>query len=188
MRLVFLSLLLLMTAVRADEIETALQTALDAHKSGNSTAASQAMAEATRLMNAKLASGFADALPTAIGIWKAGKLETQTLEGAGGGTSLRRAYRHGDKEKGEERRANAVITVDSPVMEKVGSLLANPQIGALLGNKPLKVGSHSAVFIEKQGLIQFIVNKRFLVAVEGKKLKQSELLEIATGLKTEFLK
>jgi hypothetical protein len=190
MRAILLALLALCSTVAAvaDEIETALQAAMAAHKSGDLAATQKSVAEANRLLNEKAASGLGEALPKQIGIWAAGKLETQTLEGAGGGTSLRRAYRHGAKEKGEERRGTVVITVDSPLMEKVGSFLANPQIGALLGAKPVKVGSHPAVHIEKQGLIQFIVNKRYLVAIEGKKLKSSELMEIASGVKTEVLK
>lgn len=180
--------LLLASAATADEIEDALNAALTAHKAGDLKATTTAVQKAVGFLQTKAAAGLSAALPSEIGIWKAGKLESQSLEGAGGGHSLRRSYRHGDKDKGEERRGTVVITVDSPLLEKVTSFLTNPEIGALLGAKPVSVGSHKAVYIEKQGILQFIVNQRFLVAVEGKKLKKEELLIIAQGIKTEVLK
>ena len=179
---------LLLATARADEIEDALTAALTAHKGGDLKATTAAVQKAVGLLQTKAAAGLSAALPSEIGIWKAGKLESQSLEGAGGGHSLRRSYRHGDKDKGEERRGTVVITVDSPLLEKVTSFLTNPEIGALLGAKPVTVGTHKAVHIEKQGILQFIVNQRFLVAVEGKKLKKEELLVIAQGILTEHLK
>jgi hypothetical protein len=182
------ALLLTPMIAAADEIEDALNAALTAHKGGDLKATTAAVQKAVGLLQTKAAAGLSAALPSEIGIWKAGKLESQSLEGAGGGHSLRRSYRHGEKDKGEERRGTVVVTVDSPLLEKVASFLTNPEIGALLGAKPVTVGKHKAVHIEKQGIIQFIVNQRFLVAVEGKKLKKEELLEIAQGVLTEHLK
>jgi hypothetical protein len=170
---------------RADEIEDALKAALAAHQSGKTAEAAAAIKKANDLLAEKAVAGLGEALPKAIGEWTAGKLESQSLSSAGGGHSFSRSYKQGSKEAGNEKRGTAVVTVDSPLLQKVGSFLSNPQIGALLGAKPLKVGPHSAIHIEKQGLIQFIVKERYLVAIEGKKLKKDELVEIAAGIKTE---
>jgi hypothetical protein len=180
--------LLMLTVVRADEIADALTAATEAHKKGDLAATTAAVKKVSSLLQAQAVAGLGAALPDSIGAWRGGKIETQSLEGAGGGHSLRRNYRQGDKDKGTERRATVILTVDSAVLGKVGSLLTKPEISALLGAKPLAIGPHKAVYMEKQGTLQFIVEERFLLAVEGKKLKQEEVLEVARGLKTELLK
>jgi hypothetical protein len=172
----------------ADEIEDGLTAALQAHKAGKVDDTVKAVQEVQKLLAAKAVLGLKDALPDMIGDWKGGKLEQQSLEGAGGGMSLRRSYKRGDKEKGNEQRASVVMSVDSPLMEKIGGALAKPQIAALLGMKSVPVGEHTAVYMEKQGLVQWVVKGRFLIAVEGKKLKQAELLQVAAGIKTDLLK
>jgi hypothetical protein len=183
-----MSMVILTLPVRGDEIEDGLKAALAAHQAKNEAETVLAVQRVQRLLGARATVGLQGALPEMIGEWRGGKVEVQTLEGAGGGSSLRRSYKRGDKASKNERRATVVLSVDSPLMEKVGSVLSNPQIGALLGVKTVMVGQLRGTYIEKQGLLQLVVKERFLIAVEGKKLKLEELQEVAAGLKLEMLK
>ena len=174
--------------VRADEVEDALSAALKAYKEGKTAEASSAVKTAQSLLNAKAGLTVAAALPDMIGDWKGSKVESKSLDGIGGGQAVERIYRKGSKEKGNEKKATVAITVDSPLMSQVMSFLSNPALGSLLGAKQQKIGEIDAMLLPKQGLLQMIVAKRYLVAVQAKKLSESDLTELAKGVNVEALK
>ena len=44
------------------------------------------------------------------------------------------------------------------------------------------------MYIGKEGLLQFAVDQRYVVVIQGKKLSEEEILEIASGVKIDVLK
>jgi hypothetical protein len=174
--------------VRADDVEDALNTALRAYKEGKTAEAGSAIQTAQKLINAKAGLSLAAALPDMIGQWKGGKIDSKSLDGIGGGQALERSYRQGSKEKNNEKKATVTITADSPLMNQVMGFLANPALGSLLGARSAKIGDLDAMLLPKQGLLQMIVAKRYLVAVQAKKLSEPDLIQIASGVKVDVLK
>ena len=126
---------------------------------------------------------MAAALPEMIGEWKGGKVETQSLGNAGGGTTVSRTYR-----KGDEKKILASIAADSPLLGQINTFLKAPALGKLLGAKPRQVAGYTAMFFSKEGILQFAINEHYAVIIQGKKLGEDDILEIAQGVNTELLK
>ena len=178
--------LLVIGGSRADEIEDALNAAIKAHKENKDVEALTAIQNAQRLLNEKAGLSISAALPKELGEWTRGKIETQAIPSAGG-TATTCSYRKGDKEKGTEKRATVTITADSPMLNQLSAFLKAPAIGQLLGQKPKQIGAYQGMMIAKEGIIQFAVSERYMVVVQGKKLGEEELTEIAKGVKTDVL-
>ncbi len=174
--------------VHADQVEDGIGSALKSYKEGKPADAAVALQDVLKLLNEKTGGALAAALPDHIGGWRGGKVETQSLGGTGGGSTTSRTYRQGSKDKGDEKKISVSIASDSPLLGTISTFLKAPALGQLLGAKPKDVGSYPAMFISKEGILQFAVNQRYVVLIQGKKLSESEIMEIANGLKLEILK
>ncbi len=170
-------------ALRADEVEDSIAAALKAYQSGKPAEASNALQKALKVLSEKGGGAVAAALPEMIGEWKVGKIETQSLGNAGGGTTVSRTYR-----KGDEKKILASIAADSPLLGQINTFLKAPALGKLLGAKPRQVGPFTAMYFSKEGILQFAVSERFAVIIQGKKLGEDDILEVAQGVNTELLK
>lgn len=181
LRLIILIAALFPLNLRADEIEDALHAALNFYREGKLNEAAAQLDTATKALNAKQGLTVAAVLPDEINGWKGGKIDTGSLASLGGGQTIERSYRKGDK------KAVISIVADSPALNQISAFIANPAIGSLLGMKAKKVGGITAMMQPKEGLLQFAVNERHLVAVQGKKLTENELAELAAGVKVDLL-
>ncbi len=168
--------------LRADDIESAITSALKLYKEGKIDDAAAGLQNALGLLNDKRGPAISSALPDEIKGWKGGKVESTSLAGLGGGNTVERSYKKDDK------KATISIAVDSPTLTQVAGFLANPALGGLLGIKQKKVGDLTAMLHAKEGLLQMVVNNRFLVQIQAKKLSEDELAELAGGVKVEMLK
>lgn len=185
MRLIPLTLLVLGTislTARADEIEDKINAALKLYQEGKLAEASAELQSAQNTLTEKRGSGLSSALPDMIQEWKAGKLEAASLAALGGGSSVERQYKKGDK------KATVSIASDSPLLSQVAGFLTNPALGGLLGLKTKTIGDLTAVIHAKEGLLQMVVNNRFLVQIQGKKVTEDELTILASGVKVDLLK
>jgi hypothetical protein len=54
--------------------------------------------------------------------------------------------------------------------------------------KMKKVGNQTVTLQKDQGMGQIVVDNRFLVQIQGSKLKEADVLELAAGVKTDVLK
>lgn len=180
--LITLIALLCPAVVRADEIEDAINAALKLYKEGKLDEAAVQLDAATKSLDAKQGLTVAAVLPDDIAGWKGGKTDTSSLAALGGGQTIERSYRKGEK------KAVISIVAGSPTLNQVSAFLANPAIGGLLGMKAKKVGDVNAMVQPKEGLLQFAVNERYLVAVQGRKLTENELAELAAGVNIDLLK
>jgi hypothetical protein len=171
----------------ADEIEDALKAALSAHQQGKTADVQTALRRAQELMAAKETTGLQAVLPPQIADWKGGKIETQSLESAG--TVLRRNYKKGSKELGDEKKGTVLLTLDSPAVDKLTGFLSKPELAALLGNEAVTLPNGiQGIYNKKVGLMQFLLKKKQMLAIEGKKLKKDELLTLAKGVNYAALK
>lgn len=182
LRVAFALLALAPVALCADEIEDALASALKFYKEGKLSEANTGLQTAVSLLNEKRGLSLSSVLPDDIKGWKGGKVETTSLAALGGGNTVERGY------KKDEKKATVSIAADSPLLSQVSGLLSNPALGGLLGIKQKKVGDLTAMLHAKEGLLQMVVNNRFLVQIQGKKLSEDELADLAAGVKVEVLK
>ena len=181
-RLALAILALAPVALRADEIEDALNSALKFYKEGKLSEANTGLQTAVNLLNEKRGASLSSVLPDEIKGWKGGKVESASLAALGGGNTIERGYRK------DEKKATVSIAADSPLLSQVSSFLSNPALGGLLGIKQKKVGDLTAMIHAKEGLLQMVVNNRFLIQIQGKKLTEEELAELAGGVKVDLLK
>jgi hypothetical protein len=182
LRLALAVLALSPVALRADEIEDAINSALKLYKEGKLSEATTGLQNAVNLLGEKRGTSLSSALPDEIKGWKGGKIESASLAALGGGNTIERDYRK------DEKKATVSIAADSPMLSQVSSFLSNPALGGLLGIKQKKVGDLTAMVHAKEGLLQMVVNNRFLVQIQGKKLTEEELADLAGGVKVEVLK
>ena len=176
------------SAVHADEIEDGIDSALKLYKEGKPADSASALQKVLKLLGEKTGGAISSALPEQIGAWHGGKISTQSLGGKGGGTTTSRSYSLGAKDKDDERKATVSIAADSPLLGQISTFLKAPALGKLLGAKPREVGPYTAMYIGKEGILQFAVNARYAVIIQGRKLGEDDLIEIARGLNTEALK
>lgn len=165
----------------ADEVEDAISAALKHYKEGHLTEAGTALQSAQNLLTEKRGLSLSSVLPDDIKGWKGGKVEAASLAALGGGNTIERSYRKGEK------KATISIAMDSPTLTQVSSFLSNPALGGLLGIKQRKVGELTAMMHPKEGLLQMVVSKHYLVQIQGKKLAEDELAELAGGVKVDVL-
>lgn len=168
--------------LHADEIEDAISQALKHYKDGKLTEANASLQSAITRLNDKRGMSLSAVLPDQISGWKGGKVESTSLAALGGGNTVERTYRK------DEKKATISVAADSKLLGQVSNFLANPALGGLLGIKQKKVGDLTAMVHPKEGLLQLAVSERFLVQVQGKKLGEDDLAELAGGVKVDVLK
>jgi len=167
----------------ADEVEDSIKEALKLYKEGKLTEASTSLQIAVSAISDKKGGSVASALPDQIGKWKGGKAEnSNSLAMLGGGTTAERKYTQGD------RTASITIVADSPMIGQVVGLMANPTIAGLAGFKIKKIGGHTLTVQKDQGMGQLVVDNRFLIQISGSDLSEDEVVELATGVKSDVLK
>jgi hypothetical protein len=182
------ALTLLLAQAHADPVEDAIKAALSSYKAGKNTEAVDQLKKASDLINEKAGNTLTTALPKTIGGWNGGKITTKTLSEIGGGQGAERNYRKGDKEDPKSLTATVSIISGSPAMTQISGFLSNPALGVLIGAKSQQVGSATALVIPKEGLLQMVVQDKFVVAVRGKKLSETQLAELAAGVNQDVLK
>ncbi len=175
-------------SVAADEVEAAIQAALTSYKAGKTTETIDQLKQATELIQQKAGLSLSAAMPNKIGAWNGGKISTKSLDSLGGGQAVERNYRKGDKEDPKSLTANLSIVAGSPTLTQVTNFLSNPALGALLGATTVPVGESSAMFIKKEGLLQMVVEGKYLVAVRSKNAKEADIVELAKGVDRAMLK
>lgn len=145
-RLAFLPLLSLMSHLAAapentsgrDPVPDLLKSAFQKYTKHDLSGASADLAQAQKIIDERRGAFGLKQLPNIQG-WTADKPERQ--EGAlfGTGTALKRTYKKGADE------IEAMILMDSPLVQQLAPLLANPQIAQGAGFEAKKVDGHDAL-------------------------------------------
>lgn len=163
------SALLLMTAVtlstahqaHADDIEDAIQAALEAYQAGDVNAAKEELDFASQLLSQAKAAGLADFLPAPLDGWERSEAESQAVGSAmmGGGLSANAAYTNGDK------RVEIEMLADNPMVAAMAGMFSSTATMGAMGT--VKRINRQTVILTNDGELQALVNNRILIQVRG---------------------
>jgi len=178
--------MLLSTNVMADDISDTLEEALASYKKGDVTEAKEDVIYALELLKQQSGNTLKDQLPDALEGWEAedAKAETAGAGMLGGGTVLSRTY------KKDNSRVMIEIITDSPLVQGLGSMFANPMFNT--GGEIKRINREKATIkYNKQresGEITLMVDKRFVVNVKGTKVSKEDLIEYTKAIDFKALK
>ncbi|HRO12861.1 hypothetical protein [Amaricoccus sp.] len=147
----------------ADEFTDTLESALEAYRSGDVSAAREDLDFAGKLLAAMKSEALAKFLPAAPGGWTRGEASDEEAAAGGmmgmfgGGTSAAATYT-----KGAEQ-VTVTLVADSPMVSGLGAMISG--MAGLAGGKPLRI--QRTEFTEQDGDLQGVVNGRVMVSVTG---------------------
>ncbi len=170
------------SASRADEVEETLTSALSKYKAGEYSSAGSSLQYALNLINEKKAEKLLAVLPEKIGEWQGGEANSNSLGMLGGGVALSRDYRKGD------RSAEIQIMIDSPLVQQMVGLLANPMFAGQMGAKLREVEGEKAMLNPKEGEVSLVVNNTILVKVSASGASEEDLMALVRGVDVKTLK
>jgi len=178
--------MLLSSNIMADDITDTMEDAMSAYKEGNYVQAQEDLTYAMELLKQKKGETIQGFLPDALDGWKAEEAKSESAGSGmlGGGSTTSRTYTK-DKSK-------IVISVvaDSPLLQGLGSLLGNPMFNS--GGKLKRINREKATIKyntkQKSGDITIMLDKRFLITVEGSKVTEDELVEYAKAIDFKKIK
>jgi len=177
-----LLLLSLSSSLMADDVEDTLAEALKSYQSGEYSNAVDDLNYALQLIQQKKSEGLENYLPEPLSGWNADKATSQTAGSGmfGGGIATSRIYN-----KGASKVTIEIIT-DSPIMQSMMGIFTNPMFATSDGGKLERINREKAIvkYNEKRerGEITIVVDKRFLVKVEGTKVSEDELKAYAKAI------
>ena len=145
----------------ADDISDAIAEAAAAYEEGDLEYAQESLQFASQLISQMKTGALAMLLPEPLDGWDAEDPQTETMGAAllGGGSTASRSYTNGDSEVVIQYTAN------SPIVAQMAMMFSNPaMVGS--GAKLLRLGRQKAV-IDDDGGVQFVVDNRIMVQVDG---------------------
>ncbi len=168
--------------LRADEATDALANAKSAYEAGNYSEAIQQIDFASTLIRQKKAEAVVKLLPNAPSGWVADEAESVGSQGMLGGiVGAQRSYR---RDSGGSVKID--IQSDSPLIQSMGMMFANPM---LLAGSGAKLESHKGQKLavdyknsSKSGDVKAVVDNRYLVSIDGSDLTRDELLSFAKSV------
>lgn len=175
-------------AVLADEITDSIEEAIEFYKEGNFVEAANTLDYASQLIRQKRSGNLESFLPEPLNDWTATDIESQAAGAAymGGMISAKRVYRK------EQSQITIEIITDSPMIQSMVMLFSNPAYAAADGGKLAKINRQKAVIkykpSDKNGEINIVVEKKYLVTVKGRKVNESDLVDYASAIDYKKLK
>lgn len=160
----------------ADEISDTISEGLKKYEAGEISGAGSSLQYALNLLNEKKAEALLALLPKELDGWKGNDGESNSLGILGGGVTINREYTKGDK------RATLSITMDSPLVQQMAGLLANPAFAGQMGMKIRPVGDEKASYNADQGELSLVLNNTILFKVEARGCSEEEILGLARGI------
>ena len=178
----FLIFMMCPVSVYADDVEESIKEALQSYKKGEYKDAVDSLNYASQIIQQKRGSSLESFLPEPLKGWTAQKSSSQAAGAAmfGGGITAEREYR-----KGSSSITVQIIT-DSPLMQSVMMMFANPMFATADGGKLERIGRQKAIVKydadSKDGDIKIVIANRFLVSVEGQGITGEELRAYAKAI------
>ncbi len=161
--------------LQADEINDSLNEARQYYEKQQYSNAIESLNHASQLLRQKKAETLAAFLPSPLSGWEGKKLVSEAAETnlLGGGLMAKRQY----------TKDNAQITVqinaESPLMQSAALLLSTPLFSSLAASQTEKIGGQKAMITfndsNNTGEIKIIVDNRFFVQINGRKITVDEL-------------
>lgn len=163
MRRLFVALLLAATPLgaAADEFTDTLDSALEAYKAGDVSAAQQDLDYAGKLLGAMKSETLAKLLPPAPAGWTQEQTDNTEAAGVmgmfGGGTAATATYRRG------EEAMELTLLANSPMVTGMAGMLSG--IASMGGGKPMRINRTEFALNEQD--LQGVVGGKVMVSVGG---------------------
>lgn len=174
--------------VWADDVTDSIEEALEYYNEGDFVEAASSLDYASQLIRQKRSGSLESFLPEPLSGWSAKDVESQATGGAsiGGMISAKRVYRM------EQSQITIEILTDSPMLQSMVMMFSNPAYASADGGKLTKINRQKAVIkykpSNKNGEINIVVAKKYLVTVKGRKVKESDLVDYASAINYKKLK
>ena len=174
--------------VWADDVTDSIEEALEYYNEGDFVEAASSLDYASQLIRQKRSGSLESFLPEPLSGWTAKDVESQASGGAsiGGMISAKRIYRM------EQSQITIEIITDSPMLQSMVMMFSNPAYASADGGKLTKIEKQKAVIkykpSNKNGDINIVVAKKYLVTVKGRKVKESDLVDYASAINYKKLK
>ena len=181
-----LATLLLTTSVMADDISDTLEEALASYKQGDVSQTKEDVIYVLELLKQQSGNTLKGQLPEALEGWEAEEAKSETAGAGmfGGGTTLSRTYN-----KSKSKIVIEIIT-DSPLLESLGSVFANPMFAS--GGEMKRINREKAMIKyntkQESGDISLMIDKRFMINVKGSNVSKEELIEYTKAIDFKALK
>ena len=184
--LLSLGSLVLVSAVSADEIRSAIDEGISAYEAGKFSLAAAQLDLASQLLREKSGAAIAEAFPEAPEGWETeGEANVEAIGGGfmGGMTTADQTYTDGSG------RVTIRIVTDSPMIAQLSMLLSNPAMVRQMGQKTVKIGNGQALlnFDGDSGTLTQVIAGRYLVTVEGSGVEESTMTDFASAIDTSKL-
>ena len=172
--------------VVADEIVDILTETTQTYKSGDYTKVKEDLTYILELLRQKQGSTLKTMLPDALEGWRL--VTTKSNSGnrrmVGEVTSASRIY------KKDSSKITINIITDSPLLQSIGMMISNPMFSS--GGKLKRINRQKAIIKykenRKRGKLTMVVDKRFVINVEGKNIKEEDLISYAKAIDVKKLK
>lgn len=147
---------------KKDPVEQGLREAYALYQKKNYGQVSDKLRELLKLLEAKNEKRAQVVLPEKVKDWEGGDLVRESLDAFGGGLSVQRHYRHGEK------AITAKLVKDSPLADEIMKLLTNDALVEMSERKTHKISGVRAV-MEHPRKLQMVIGGEILLEVVGDK-------------------
>jgi len=175
-------------AAFADEITDSIEEAIEYYKEGNYVEATSSLDYASQLIRQKRSGKLEAFLPEPLAGWSAEDVKSKA-SGAGylgGMISAKRKY------KKDKSSVTIEIITDSPALQSMVMMFSNPAYASADGGKLTKIKRQKAIIkyrpSKKNGEINIVVAKQYLVSVKGRNINQNDLIDYASAIDYKTLK
>jgi hypothetical protein len=172
----------------ADEITDSINEAMEYYKENNYVEAANSLDYASQLIRQKRSGKLETFLPEPLDGWSAEDVKSRAAGPGylGGMISAKRKY------KKDKSSVTIEIITDSPAIQSMVMLFSNPAYASADGGKLTKIKRQKAIIkyhpSNKNGEINIVVAKKYLVSVKGRSISQNDLTDYASAVDYEKLK
>ena len=175
----------------ADEILEAMNEAIEAYKEKEYAEAAESLDYARQLIQQLRSENIMKFLPEAMPGWESKTAKTQSTGMLGGMSGVQREYfKPGTGDQGR-KRITINIMADSPMMQGMMAMF-NPMYAGAQGGKLQKIKRNKAIVKydpdRKNGEVNVLVDKRYIVAIKGNSVDKEDLMEYANAVDYKGLK
>ena len=169
-------------AVFADEITDSIEEAAEYYKESNYVEAANSLDYASQLIRQKRSGKLEALLPEPLAGWSAEDVKSQAAGPGflGGMISAKRKY------KKDKSSVTIEMITDSPALQSMVMMFSNPAYASADGGKLTKIKRQKAIIkyhpSKKNGEINIVVAKQYLVSVKGRNVSQNDLVDYASAI------
>jgi hypothetical protein len=175
-------------AVFADEITDSIEEAMEYYKESNYVEAANSLDYASQLIRQKRSGQLEALLPEPLAGWSAEDVKSKAAGPGylGGMISAKRNY------KKDRSSVTIEIITDSPALQSMVMVFSNPAYASADGGKLTKIKRQKAIIkyhsSKKDGEINIVVAKQYLVSIKGRNINENELVDYASAIDYNKLK